>query len=171
MKKSAITIFVLGLTLISLNSFCQSALKIGHVNMNEIIAVLPEKDSAQVKLDKETKEIETTYEEMKVVYNKMVNDYQNGLSTFSEVVRKAKEAEILDKQTRIKEFEQNAQTSLQQRNVELFQPILNKIIKAIGKVATENGFTYIIDLSKESVVFASKESQNLNQQVIALLKK
>ncbi len=171
MRKSVITIFILGLTSISLNSFCQSTLKIGHVNINEIAAVLPEKDSAQLKLDRETKEINTNYEEMKVVYNKMVSDYQNGLSTFSEIVRKAKEADILDKQTRIKEFEQNAQTTLQQRNVELFQPIYNKIIKAIEKVATENGFTYIIDLSKESVVFVSRDSQNINQQVIALLKK
>lgn len=154
-----------------LDSYSQSSLKIGHVNINEIIAVMPEKDSAQVKLDRETKEIDKTYEEMKVVYNNLVNDYQKGLATFSDLVKKSKEDEILDKQKRLQEFEQNATLSLQKRNYELLKPIYDKIIKAIEKVANENGFTYILDLSKEAVVFTSKESQNLNQQVISLLKK
>jgi outer membrane protein len=163
---------LLSICLISscLSSYSQSSLKIGHVNINEILAALPEKDSAQVKIDRETKEIEKSYEEMKVVYNNIVNDYQQGLKTFSDLVKKAKEDEILDKQKRLQEFEQNANVTLQQRNIELFQPIYNKVIKAIEKVANEKGFTYILDLSKESVVFASKDSQNLNQQVISILK-
>jgi outer membrane protein len=171
MKKSLIIIFVAGLISISLTSFSQNLLKVGHVNINEIMKSLPARDSAQVKLDKETKEIESTYDEMKVVYNKLVSDYQNGQSTYSELVKKAKEADILDKQQRIQEFEQNATTTLQQRSLDLFKPIYDKIIRAIEKVASENGFTYILDLSKESVVFTSKDSQNLNQQVLALLKK
>jgi outer membrane protein len=153
-----------------LSSYSQASLKIGHVNMNEILAALPEKDSAQAKIDRETKEIEKSYEEMKVVYNNIVNDYQQGLKTFSDLVKKAKEDEILDKQKRLQEFEQNANATLQQRNIELFQPIYNKVIKAIEKAANEKGFTYILDLSKESVVFTSKDSQNLNQQVISILK-
>jgi outer membrane protein len=100
----------------------------------------------------------------------MVDDYQKGLSTYSDFVKKAKEEEILDKQRRIQEYEQNANTTLQQRNLDLFQPIYDKIIKAIEKVATEAGFTYILDVSKGSVVFSSKDSQNINQLVLKILK-
>lgn len=139
--------------------------------MNELMTALPERDSAQVQLDKETQELQNTYEDMKVAYNKIVNEYQDGLKTFAEPVRQAKESEILDKQKRLQEFEQNASASLQQRNVALFQPIYDKIVKAIDKVATQNGFTYIIDLSKGSVIFTSKESQNINTLVLKELKK
>ena len=104
------------------------------------MASLPERDSAQVLLDKETKEIQATYEEMQV----RINIAQ--------------------------EFEQNASLTLQKRNIELFQPIYDKIIKAIEKVANENSFTYILDISNKSVVFTSTDSQNINGQVLSLLK-
>jgi len=170
MKKLIIISVAFGLISFTSTVFSQNSLKIGHVDINEIMTSLPERDSAQVRLDKETKEIESTYEEMQVIYNKLLDDYQKGQSSFSDLVKKAKESEILDKQKRMQEFEQNASKTLQQRNLELVQPIYNKIIKAIDRVATDNGFTYILDLSKGSVVFMSKDSQNINQMVLKLLK-
>jgi outer membrane protein len=67
------------------------------------------------------------------------------------------------------EFEQNATTTLQNRNAELVKPIIDKINKAIDKVATENGFTYILDTSKGAVVFTSKDSQNITDMVIKII--
>jgi outer membrane protein len=151
-------------------AFSQTQLKIGHVDIIKILSQLPERDSAQVIMDKETKEIESTFEEMQVIYNKLVDDYTKFQSTYSEVVQKAKKDEIIDKQKRIQEFEQNATAILQKRNTELLQPIYEKIIKTIEKVANQNGFTYILDVSKGSVVFASKESQNIDDLVLARLK-
>jgi outer membrane protein len=170
MKKIMTILFGAGLISISMTTFSQSILKIGHVDIAEILAALPERDSAAIILGKETKEIQSTYDDMTVVYNKMMDDYEKGVSTYSELVKKNKESELLDKQKRLQEFEQNASASLQKRNSELIQPILNKIIKAVDKVATDNGFTYILDVSKGSVVFTSKDSQNINQLVLKILK-
>lgn len=157
-------------SVISLQSFSQQSLRIAHVDVNEIMSALPEKDSADVKLEKERKEMSSTYEEMTVLYNNLYNDYQKGLSGYSDLVRKTKEDELVDKQKRISEFEQDAQATLQKRNVELYQPIYVKIMNAIDKVATEGGYSYVLDLSKGSVVFKSKESVNLNPAVLKLLK-
>ena len=93
-----------------------------------------------------------------------------GLSSYSAMVKKTKEDELLDKQKRMSEFDQNASTILKNRNAELARPIVEKINKAIDKVATENGFTYILDISKGSVVFTSKESQNISPMVLKILK-
>jgi outer membrane protein len=150
-------------------SFSQNQLKIGHVNINEIMNLLPERDSAQLVLERETKEIESTYEELTVAYNKLLDEYQKGLPTFSELIKKTKEAELMDKQQRLSEFQQDASITLQRRNAELIQPIYDKIIKAIEKIAAENGFTYILDLSNGAVVYTSKESQNISQQVLKIL--
>ena len=102
--------------------------------------------------------------------NKLVDDYTKGQATYTELVKKAKENEILDKQKRLQEFEQNATQTLQKRNTELLQPIYEKIIKTIETVATQNGFTYILDVSKGSIVFTSQDSQNIDPLVLALLK-
>jgi len=170
MKTVSSIIVVLGFLSFTTTSYAQNQLKIGHVDIMKILTELPERDSAQLVLDKETKQIESTFEEMQVVYNKLVDDYTKGQSTYSEVVKKAKEDEILDIQKRLQEFERNASAALQKLNTELIQPIYDKIIKTIEKVATQKNFTYILDVSKGSVVFTSKESQNIDQLVLDLLK-
>ena len=158
------------LLVFSLSSFSQAQLKIGHLNYEEILFALPEKDSVQAILQKESKEYENGYEELTVQYNKLFDEYQKGLTGYTVVTRKLKEDELLDKQKRMSEFEQNATAALQKRNTELLQPIIEKINKAIDQLATENDFTYILDLSKGSVVFTSKDSQNVTAQVLNLLK-
>lgn len=170
MKNFLIIFFAAGLISISTNSFAQTTLKIGHVDIAELLAALPERDSAATVLDKETKEMQSAYDEMSADYNKLMDDYEKMQATYSPIVKKNKEAELLDKEKRLKEFEQNASTNLQKRNSELIQPLLNKILKAIDKVAAENGFTYILDVSKGSVVYTSKESQNINPLVLKILK-
>jgi outer membrane protein len=170
MKNIFKTIFLASLLSLSMTSFSQSILKIGHVDLTKIMESMPERDTASAILQRETKEVQSTYNEMTEVYNKLLDDYDKRKSTYSEIIRKTKETELLDKEKRIQEFEQNAQTNLQKRNSELVQPILDKVLKAINKVAAENGFTYILDVSKGSVIYTSKDSQNINDLVLKILK-
>ena len=147
----------------------QTSLKIGHIELDEIISLLPESDSASRVLEKEKKEAETVYEDMLVVYNKLLDDYQKGLSGFSEIARAAKESEILDKQKRINEFEQYAAAQLQSRNQQLVMPIYKKVVDAVEAIANDHGFTYIIDLNRSGVIFKSKESIDVGPLVKARL--
>jgi outer membrane protein len=155
---------------ISVTALPQKALKLGHVDINELMSALPQRDSAAAILDKESKELQSTYEEMTVEYNKLYDDYEKGLPKYSDLIKKTKETELMDKQKRLQEFEQNATSTLQKRNTELLQPILDKILKAVEKVATDSAFTYILDVSKGSVVYSSKESRNMNPLVLKILK-
>jgi outer membrane protein len=170
MNKFIAVLIGTGLISISANSFSQAVLKMGHVDMNEIMNNLPSRDSAAAVLDKETKQYQATYDEMTVTYNKLMDDYDKNKSTLTEIVRKNKEAELLDKEKRLRDFEQNASDALQKRNSELIKPIVDKILRAVEKVATDNAFTYILDVSKGSVVFSSKDSQNINPMVMKILK-
>ncbi len=162
-------IIILGALMISFSSFSQTTLKIGHVDIAQLLAAMPDRDSASVILSRETKEMQNTYDDMTAVYNKMLDDYEKNQSNLTEIVKKNKEAELLDKEKRLREFEQNATESLQKRNSDLIQPILDKILKAVDKVAGENGFTYVLDVSKGSIVYTSKDSQNINALVLKVL--
>ena len=151
-------------------SFGQNALKIGHLNVNEVIEALPERDSAAAVLEKETNEYKAVFEEMQVVHNNLVEAYQTNLTTYSDLMRKTKEAELIDKQKRIADFEEMATSTLQQRNQQLLQPIYDKVMKAIGAVANEQSFTYILDVSRGGVVFMAKDSNDVTQLVLTKLK-
>ena len=56
-------------------------------------------------------------------------------------------------QRRIQEFQTNAQQQLQDKQVELFQPIYGKVDKAVKEVGKENGFVYIFDVSKGALLY------------------
>ena len=73
--------FLAGLLLLSMTSFSQTTLKIGHVDLTKIMESLPERDTAAAVLERETKEVQATYDEMTVVYNKLLDDYDKGKPT------------------------------------------------------------------------------------------
>jgi len=54
-----------------------------------------------------------------------------------------------------------------QKESQLLQPIIEKADKAIKEVGKENGYTYIFDLSRGSVVYFSEVSED----VLPLVKK
>lgn len=170
MKNLLISIFIAGFISFSMTTAAQTTLKVGHVDINQILSALPARDSAAAIMEKETKEMQAAFEELSVEYNKIFDQYEKDAATLTEVVRKAKETELLDKQKRLEEFQQTASTKLDNRNAELLKPILDKILRVIDKVAADNGFTYILDVSKGSVVYTSKDSQNINPLVLKILK-
>jgi outer membrane protein len=165
---------IIGSIVVSVFSACmlvaQSNLKIGHINTQELLQAMPETDSAQLKLEKMQKELQSQLEVMQVELNNKYQDYLSKRDSYSELVRQTKEDELQNIQQRIQQFAQNADQDLQKKRSELFRPILDKANKAIEEVARENGFTYILDLSSGVVLFHSDSSLDILPLVKAKLK-
>jgi outer membrane protein len=128
-------------------------LKFGHINSDQLIQAMPEYDSATVKLDKFRKELVNALDLMSVELNNKNAAYEKESKTLSDVVKQTKEQELVDMNRRIQEFQGSAQTQLQDKQVELFQPIYAKVDKAIKDVGKENGFTYVFDVAKGALVY------------------
>jgi len=169
MKRTLILPFSIILILVSLKVLAQDQLKIGHVDVVEIVTSMPESDSAQVLLDNDTNELEIMLEKMQVEYNNLLNNYQENLEGLSQLIKQTKETELIEMQNKIQAFQQNASQQLQQRNYELMQPIYEKVQIAIDKIATQEGFTYILDISKGAIVFTANNSKNMNSLVLGEL--
>jgi outer membrane protein len=139
----------------------QDKLKIGYINSQELLAAMPESDSAQKKIEKLAKEHESALDEMTVEFNKKYETYNKNMGTYSELVKASKEAELQDLQTRIQTFQQTAQEDLQKQRGDMFKPIQDKALKAVTAVAEENGFTYILDSGTGAVVYESSSAQDI----------
>lgn len=148
------------------NLFAQENLKIGHVNIPEIMQQLPETDSLKKVLENETKDMEKMYEEMIAEHEINIKEYELKKATFSEFVRAEKEKALMEMAGKIQQFNQNANQQLQMRNMELLQPVYQKINDSIKKVAQANNFTYILELSNGSVAYHSPKSENINPLVL-----
>jgi outer membrane protein len=135
--------------------------KFGHINSDELIQSMPEYDSATVKLEKFRKELVNALELMQVELNNKNEAYQKEAKTLSDIVKQTKEQELMDMQKRIQDFQTNAQTQLQNKQTEVFQPIYTKVDKAIKDVGKENGFFYVFDVAKGALLYFD-ESKSVN---------
>ena len=128
-------------------------LKFGHINSDELIRALPEFDTANAKLEKFRQELVNTLELMSVELNNKSDSYNKESKNLTDIVKQTKEQELIDLNRRIQEFQTNAQEQLQNKQVELFQPIYTKVDQAIKDVGKENGFTYVFDIAKGSLLY------------------
>jgi outer membrane protein len=125
-------------------------IKFGHINSDELIQSMPEFDSANVKLEKFRKDLVNALELMSVELNNKSDAYNKESKNYTDLVKQTKEQELVDMNKRIQDFQNNAQQQLQQKQAELFQPIMAKVDKAIKEVGKENGFVYIFSTGQGS---------------------
>lgn len=140
-------------------SFNSQAQKFGHINFEELIAAMPEKAEAQKTIEKEYNEMKGIIESMSVEFNKKVLTAQQSYDTLSKASQQLLEQELNDMQSRIVQYQQNAEAQLNQRQQELLDPILDKAEAAIKTIAAKEGFLYIFDTSEGSqILFYSDKS-------------
>lgn len=140
-------------------------LKFGHINSDELIQAMPEFDSANKQLESFRNDLLNALELMTVDFNNKNDTYQKDLKTYTEVVRQTKEQELIDANRRIQEFQNNAQTQMQEKQAELFQPIYNKADQAIKEIGKEQGLVYVFDI-KGLLYFDATKSTD----ILALVK-
>jgi len=164
-----IAIVVALITLVGQNASAQSV-KFGHINSDELIQSLPEFDSANVKLEKYRKDLINALELMSVELNNKSETYTKESKNYTDIVKQTKEQELVDMNKRIQEFQNNAQQQLQEKQGELFQPIMAKVDKAIKEVGKENGYVYIFSIGQGSSLLYFDETKSTNIMPLAKAK-
>jgi len=144
MKKTLIAIAIC-LFAFGGNAMAQKNIKLGHINSQELMQIMPGRDSVQTVLQTEVTDLENTLKQMQAEAEKRYNDYVANQAGWTELIRQTKQREIQDMSARIQEFQENAQKQLQEREAELTKPIIDRAKKAIDDVAREGNYTYIFD--------------------------
>ncbi|HPF93708.1 MAG TPA: OmpH family outer membrane protein [Tenuifilaceae bacterium] len=161
MKRILTTALVAVLLILTSNVFAQSNPKFAHINGQELLTIMPDRDSAELKLQAYGQDLSEQIEELHVEYNNKVQNYMQRRETLTDAIREAREKELTELQQRIQEFESTAQQDYQRMQGELMRPLMEKADKAIKAVAEREGYIYVFDVSAGSVVFFSKESTDI----------
>ena len=156
--------FLALLSILTLSTIAQN--KFGYIDSQELLMLMPERKKAETEVQEFAKSLEAQLGSMTAEYQQGVQEYQTNETTYTDLIKQDKVAEITGLEQRIQAFQQNAQQSLQAKEQELLEPILAKARKAIEDVASEGDYTYIFDKSIGSILYA-KDSEN----VIDLVKK
>ena len=131
------------------------AQKFGHINSQEIVALMPERDSAIVKLQKFGKELTEVQQAMQKDFDAKLKEYQDKRATWTEATIKVKEEELTSLQQRIEQYTQTAQQDFNSRQ------------EAIDKVAKAQGLTYVFDLATGAIIYTD---ENTSVNMLPLVK-
>ncbi|MEM6964713.1 MAG: OmpH family outer membrane protein [Bacteroidota bacterium] len=136
-----------------------TAQKICSVDVNAILASMPEYQSAQKELDnlasKWRQDIAKEYDKIKGMYNK----YQAESVMMTDEMRKQKEDEIMAQEKQVREMQKTKfgpEGALFEKRQELVAPIQEQVYTAIEDYADAKGYDFIFDAgSATGIIFAN----------------
>ncbi len=174
MKKIILTI----IGIIAFGTITVNAQKIGYCQLEDIVTIMPEYNQAQAKLEGEVADVQSQAEEMQVEFNNKYKAYTDNAALadgdankWSPAIMQVKEQELSDLQQRIQDFQTTAQQTLQQRQMDLIQPISDKVDSVINVIMKDEGLSFvikdltIIDINKDKCVDVTPMiKQRLNLQ-------
>lgn len=127
--------------------FATAQSKVAHIDMSELMTTLPAMKVAQGQLEKISKSYDAEYQTMASEYQTKMKKYQteaeNGTAT--EAINETRAKEMQDMGTRIQQYRETAQKELQQKELDLVKPIMEKATAAVQKVARAKGIEYVLD--------------------------
>lgn len=147
----------------------QAQTKFGHADFEAIVALMPEKAEADKKYEEVAKAYQKDLDRLQSELNQKFQAYQLQRDSLPEPIRVRREQEIDDISTRAQKFKMEATQQLQEKQVELMQPIIDKLQKAVNEIGDEEGFVYILDSSvaKKSgmLMYIGKNSEDVTEKV------
>ena len=153
MKQLSRLVLLIAIVLTAGSLTAQNNAKIGYVNSSEILQEIPGRDTLEQKLKDYRKGLEDQINAMMVEYRNKLQNFEANKESMSQLIRQSKQSELRDLEKRIQSFRQTADMDLQNKQQELFNPLIKKVKDAIETVAEREGYTYIFDVSMGTLLY------------------
>jgi len=133
-------------------------LKFGHIDLNALIQIMPERAAAESELSNFQKDMEDVLSEMQQNYQAKLKELEQLSQDVSQIKRDVKIDELQNIQQRIQNYRITAQEQIQEKYEELLKPIYDKAMEAIGEVAKERDLIYVFNVSSNVLLYKSNQS-------------
>jgi outer membrane protein len=166
------TLFLLLFCVFAVSAQAQETQKIGYADWEYIFSQLPEFKQIDSELKTHGTQLENQLKAKYADYESKVKAYQGMPATTPDAIKADKERELAGLQESIQKFQQDAQTSLQNKQTALMDPVFKKVGKAIEEVAKENGYAFIMApqvMGGGDILLYSDEKYNVSTLVLKKL--
>lgn len=137
--KIALAIILCGFTV---NGFAQKA---GHISLQELVQLMPETAKINKELETLGKTLTDEIEVKDVELKNKVFALEQNRANLSEQETQVKWEEVQKMAQELEDFNKKAEQDFQNKQNELFAPIIEKAQNTIKKVAKDNGVAFILD--------------------------
>ncbi|MBZ0327388.1 MAG: OmpH family outer membrane protein [Altibacter sp.] len=133
------------LLFVGATNFVNAQSKIAHIDTQALVEAMPEMKAAQSQLEKLQKTYDTEIKAMAKELDNKVKQYEGEADSKTEEENAKRVQEVQGMQNNIGAYRQQALKDLQQKEIDIFQPLLEKARAAIQKVARAKGYQYVMD--------------------------
>ncbi len=157
---SATTLLVAATTL-----GAQTPQKVGHLNLGNFLASLPEVHTVDSLLQQYQQSLLDTLQQMD---NKLKTDYeayQKNINNLTPVQAREKEQQLMKADQEIKAYAQRADSLLAAKRQVLLTPILDKLDKAVKAVGKAGHYAVILDASIMNALLYAEDSDDVEALV------
>jgi outer membrane protein len=144
MKKIKSLLMAIALVL-GATSFVNAQSKMAHVDTQALMESMPEMKAAQNQLEKLQKTYDTEIKAMAKEFEAKVKQYGNEEGTKTQEENEKRVIEVQGMEKNISAYRQQAMEDLRSKELDIYQPILDKARTAIQKVARAQGINYVMD--------------------------
>lgn len=156
MMKQFKSLLIAAILFIGMSQTAVAQAKVAHIDVSALISAMPEKKTADTQLEKIRTGFDNDYRAMVEEYQAKLKKYDAEAATVSDAVNETRTKEMQDMGQRIQQFQQSASKELQQKQEDIYKPIMEKSLAAIQKVAKAKGYQYVLDSSMGSGVLLAE---------------
>ena len=137
-------------------SIMAQAQKIGYINSDGIIAALPETKTVLTQLENYKAELDKKIEAKVIAFQQRYGQEQQRLEKglLTPIQKQEIQASLQEEQEQIVAFENEQAQLFDTRTKELYQPIFDKVNKAIGEVSQANGYNLVLDTKQQVIIYS-----------------
>lgn len=156
-------------------AFAQTAQKLGYVDSQTILTQLPESIKAQGDLDALTNKWTAQLDSMTQSYQGALANYQKQANTMPDDKKLAAQQNLIAQEQSLIDFRRQkfgqGTGEIYKKQEELFNPVKEKIYKAIGDVAKREAMQFVFDKSGDIVLLYADAAFDITYQVLDLLRR
>jgi len=145
--------------------------KVGYIDSEAIISRYEAAKEARKELDAELEKLRAKADSLRDEYEKSQEEYESQELTLSEDGKRAKLAEVSQRKQRYDAYIDQVYREggkIDQKNEELIAPIVEEINTVVSKIASDAGFSLVLDASKSEIVYA-EFGLDLTEEVVTEL--
>lgn len=157
-------IFLAAALMLPLSIFAQD-LKIGIVNVDEVVQKMPEYTDAQNKFVETSKKYEDELAKLNDELKRRYDDIQNMPNDELETIKERKVREFQEYQVKIQQFTQTAEQDMAKVQQDLMAPIEKKVNDAIRSVGQEGNFSLIEPNINSIILYYSAPVVDITNEV------
>lgn len=150
--KRIITVLALTAALFAVKNEAK-AQSIAHINVDELFVEMPELTSAIEEIEEYTFQLQKNLEEMDTEINMKYDNMVANKNNWTQLRLAEEEKELQEMTQKLQQEYDQTEEKIEMKQIKLLQPIYDTMGAAILDVARENGYAYVLDSSKDVVIF------------------